>query len=76
MPQAMDIDRNKSQHPFHHPVSALFGIPAGLQIDMVQHLFKPGQTQEVDQPEKLCNPAKPLRNGFLFCIHPFNAKSR
>lgn len=76
MPQAMDIDRKQERHPFHEPVAAPFEIPARLQVDMIRHPFESEQIREVDHPQKLYKPAKPLRNGCLFCIHHFSAKSR
>ena len=70
MLQAIASDKKQDQYPFHNPVVPQFGIPARLQVDMIQNLFKPERIQKLDQPQSLSKGAKPLRNGFLFCIHP------
>ena len=70
MRQAIDTDQKPDQRPLHLPVVAQFGNPARLQVDMIQNLFKPERIQKLDQPQSLSKWAKPLHNGFLFCIHP------
>jgi hypothetical protein len=61
MPQAIEPNKEQHQNPYHHPVVPQVRFSTRPPVDLIEHLFKLEQVQELDQSQKAPKGAEPFR---------------